>query len=84
MTTAAHRAAKPPAPPRVLGPVLLIVLGLGAALAFSFGYANWAINNHSRQACAELHVLATAAGAQTPYDRAVKREYKHLVTLRCG
>lgn len=79
--TAAHRAT---APPRILGPILLMVLGLCAAIAFSFAFTTWAIDSHSREACTELRILATAPGAQTAYDQTVKREYQHLYALRCG
>lgn len=66
-----------------LGPFLAIVVGLILAVAFSFGYTTWAIGSHSRQACTELHILATAPGAVTAYDAAVKKEYASLYALRC-
>ena len=66
-----------------LVPFLAIVFGLALAVMLSFGYTTWAINSHSRQACAELRILATAPGAVTPYDKTVKKEYEALYALRC-
>jgi hypothetical protein len=66
------------------GPFMAIVCGLALAVALSVGYTTWAIGYHARQACAELRIIATAPGAETPYDRTVKREYGALYKLRCG
>jgi hypothetical protein len=67
-----------------LGPFLAIIGGLAFAVLLSFGYTTWAIGYHSHQACAELRILATAGGAVTSYDKAVKKEYEGLYELRCG
>ena len=67
-----------------LGPFLAIICGLAFAVLLSLGYTTWAINYHSRQACAELQILATAGGAVTAYDKTVKREYEGLYKLRCA
>jgi len=72
-----------PDSPRVAGPVLLMIAGLLAAVVFSFGYTSWAIGYHGRQACAELRILATAPGADTRYDKAVREQFGHLYELRC-
>jgi hypothetical protein len=66
-----------------LGPFLLIVGGLALAVVLSLGYTTWAISYHSRQSCTELRILAYASGAQTAYDKTVKKEYEGLYTLRC-
>ena len=66
-----------------LGPFLAIIGGLVLTVLLSFGYMTWAIGSHAHQACAELRILATASGAETSYDKAVKKEYEGLYTLRC-
>lgn len=83
MTRRWARDADDGQPPPPLFSLLLIVAGIVAALLLSFFYTTVAIDGHSHQACAELRVLATSAGATTHYDMAVKREYQRLYRLRC-
>lgn len=70
-----------PRPPA--GPGLIMAAGLVLIVVFTFLYTSWAIDQHSRQACAELSVLATAPGAVTAYDKSIKAEYARLYALRC-
>jgi hypothetical protein len=72
-----------PTGPKIRGPLLLMVAGIICGLILSFGYTTWAIGYHSRQACAELRIMATAKGATGSYETAVRREYQHLYALRC-
>jgi hypothetical protein len=67
----------------LLSPLVAVVAGLVLGVALSVGYTTWAIGYHARQSCAELRIIATAGGAQTPYDKAVKKEYQALYGLRC-
>ena len=67
-----------------LVPFLVIIGGLILAGLLSTGYTHWAIGAHSRQACSELQIIATAPGAGTPFDRTIEREYRALYELRCG
>lgn len=69
---------------RGAGPVLAMALGLATAVLCSLGYTQWAIGAHSRQACSEIRILATAPGAVSSYDRTIRGEYQHLYRLRCG
>jgi hypothetical protein len=85
MLTRTRGEAAEPKPDRwPLGPFAAIIGGLALAVLLSFGYTSWAINSHSRQACAELQILAAAPGAITSYDRTVKKEYEGLYALRCS
>ena len=83
MLTETAGAAEPKPDRWPLVPFMAIVFGLAFAVLLSFGYTTWAINSHSRQACAELQILATAPGAVTPYDKTVQKEYEALYALRC-
>ena len=65
-------------------PFAVIVLGIAVALACGIGYTTWAIGQHSRQACAELRILAGTGGATTRYDRSVRAAYQRLYALRCA
>jgi hypothetical protein len=73
-----------PAAKRLRGPILLIVASVVAAIALNFGFTAWAIGYHSKQACSELHILATMKGAITAYDQGIRHAYERLYALRCG
>jgi hypothetical protein len=62
---------------------MLMVLGVLLIIGFTFGYTNWAIGQFARSPCAELKVQAYAGGAATPYDHAIKAEYRRLYVKRC-
>lgn len=62
---------------------LIMVAGILLIVAFTFGYTNWAIGQYSRSPCGELKVQAYAGGATSPYDRAIRAEYRRLYVLRC-
>jgi hypothetical protein len=63
---------------------LSIIASLVLAILLSFGYTNRSIDSHSRQACAELQVIATSGGAMTTYDKAIKSAYQKLYKIRCS
>lgn len=63
--------------------IFLIIAAGVLAILLSAGYTTYALESHSHQACTQLHILATAKGAVTPYDRQIKREYLALYELRC-
>lgn len=69
--------------PPTAGPMLLVTFALAIALALNVAYTTWAIAQHSRQACAQLQILAAAPGAVTTYDRSIKAAYERLYALRC-
>jgi hypothetical protein len=70
--------------PPTAGPIILMTVALITALILNLAYTTWAIGEHTRQACAELQILATAPRAVTAYDRSVKAAYGRLYALRCG
>jgi hypothetical protein len=73
-----------PSPPKFpLAPFLAMLGGLIAAIILSAGFTSWSITIHSRQACPEMSVLASARGTSTPWEKTVSREYADLYRLRC-
>jgi hypothetical protein len=70
--------------PAVPASVLIMIAGFVLAVVVAAGYTTYAIGSHSRQACAELRILATTKGAATRYDMAVRHAYRSLYALRCG
>jgi hypothetical protein len=78
-------AAPPRTRPTQIWPGLLVLAaGLMLLSLFTAGYTSWAIGQHSREACAELRILATAPGAVTEFDKAVQVQYQRLSRLRCA
>jgi hypothetical protein len=70
--------------PPTAGPMILMTIALIVALALNVAYTTWAIGQHTREACAQLQILARAPGAVTAYDRSVRTAYERLYLLRCG
>jgi hypothetical protein len=65
------------------GPATLVFICFTVAVVLSTLFTNWAINHHSQETCPEIHALATARGAQGPWEKAVSRSYQKTWRIRC-